>query len=611
MRKRTGIVIGLLLLALLQVCFTRSAPDNVPQQVRNYLVQEISAMQQELRKGLGKMPSKKLKNIYRKARLHYKHLEFFVEYCSPREAKLCINGPLVPKHDEELGNRMQEPQGFQKLEELLYTGDEPADTAGVYTELRLLLEQFDRLKTYYATIDVNESVLLEMCQLEVFRIVSMNLNGYDATISQDNVSESVWCIEGMEALVGIFEKQAEGEHHALFTDLHLRLRQAKQFLRSHTDYATFNRLEFITAYADPLNASFVRLHNGLGLAWSTHKQALDLRQASLFGRKALNLRYFSMYYSDTLNLPQQAELGRRLFFDPILSGAGNRSCASCHVPSMAYADGLAKPMDIGQHHLLPRNTPSLINVVFQKAFFYDGRAYQLEQQASDVVSNAEEMHGDMDAAVQRLRQHRDYTRWFREAFAHTPDSGITVYAVQKALTEYEKTLVALNSRFDRYVAGDAGQLNAREINGYNLFAGKALCGSCHFFPLFNGTVPPFYNDSEFEVLGTPASKDNKMPDADPGRYKVTGLAEQRYAFKTPTVRNVALTAPYMHNGIYSSLEEVVEFYHKGGGNGLGFKLGNQTLPFDSLSLSKTEKEDLVFFLKALSDTVLTGTVRER
>ncbi len=192
---------------------------------------------------------------------------------------------------------------------------------------------------------------------------------------------------------------------------------------------------------------------------------------------------------------------------------------------------------------------------------------------------------------------------FSKAFANTIHEGITEYAVQKSLAEYEKTLVSFNSRFDQYLAGNIAVLNKREINGYNIFAGKALCGSCHFFPLFNGTVPPNFTDSEFEVIGTPANADNKKIDSDDGRFPITEITAHHFAFKTPTVRNIELTAPYMHNGVYSNLEDVVEFYHRGGGNGFGFSIPNQTLPFDSLKLSTTEKEDIILFLKTLTDTV--------
>jgi cytochrome c peroxidase len=225
----------------------------------------------------------------------------------------------------------------------------------------------------------------------------------------------------------------------------------------------------------------------------------------------------------------------------------------------------------------------------------------------DVVHSKNEMQGNLESVVNKLRKSSEYRQLFSTAFKGSADSTITPYAVQKAITEYEKTLLSLDSRFDKYLHGRKNQLSAREVNGYNLFAGKALCGSCHFFPLFNGTVPPFYKDSEYEVIGTPATAGNKSLDEDIGRYTVSNIDEQRFAFKTPTIRNIELTGPYMHNGIYKTLEEVIEFYHKGGGAGFNYEVPNQTLPFDSLQLSPKEKADIVLFLKTLTDTVgLTG-----
>jgi len=129
--------------------------------------------------------------------------------------------------------------------------------------------------------------------------------------------------------------------------------------------------------------------------------------------------------------------------------------------------------------------------------------------------------------------------------------------------------------------------------------GKAKCATCHFFPLFNGTVPPTYQETESEVLGTPATLAGKKVDADVGKFVLTNREPHRYAFKTPTVRQVAKTAPYMHNGVFRTLDEVVDFYDKGGGNGLGFNLANQTLPFDKLNLTQLEKKALVAFMKAM------------
>src|SRR6476620_9162836 len=133
--------------------------------------------------------------------------------------------------------------------------------------------------------------------------------------------------------------------------------------------------------------------------------------------------------------------------------------------------------------------------------------------------------------------------------------------------------------------------------------GKAKCGTCHFFPLFNGLLPPDFEESESEVLGIPKSNHKKIPDPDLGKYEFTKSEIDRFAFKTPTLRNIELTAPYMHNGVFKNLEEVIDFYNKGGGKGFNIKLENQTLPFEKLSLSSSERKDIIAFLKTLTDTV--------
>jgi cytochrome c peroxidase len=163
----------------------------------------------------------------------------------------------------------------------------------------------------------------------------------------------------------------------------------------------------------------------------------------------------------------------------------------------------------------------------------------------------------------------------------------------------------LDSRFDQYMRGDKRKMNAAEKNGFNLFAGKAKCATCHYIPLFNGLAPPVFTETESEVLGVPKTTDKNPAelDDDLGKYLFTRSVIHKYSFKTPTLRNIELTAPYMHNGVYRTLEEVIEFYDKGGGKGLHIAPVNQTLPFDKLALGKKEKADLIAFMKTLTDTV--------
>ncbi len=572
--------------------------------IRKWLRTELKKTQLALTASLFHLTDKsQQQQLYHDGRIHYKQIEFFVKYCSPREARNFINGPLVPKSDFEISNEVIPPHGFQRIEELLFT-DEPLDTATLRSEYNMLLAKFSELNTYYESIEINDAQLLEMCQLQLFRIAAMNLNGYDETISQTNVTESYWCMEGIKQTLERFKPYVneKAELNTLYTTLIREVERAKKNLQQHPDYSTFNRLDFIINHINPVNKLLVAFHQESKLPWSGRIQAINLKQGFLFGKESLNTQYFSMYYDDTLNIELQAELGKLLFFDPILSGNNQNACASCHDPSKGFTDGLAKGLDFDKTSSLSRNTPTLLNVIYQKAFFHDGRVYQLEQQIFDVVHNESEMQSNFNDVIEKLKKNHTYSALFQKAFKNTIDSAITSYAIQKAIMEYEKTLISMNSRFDQYLHGDKTKLTAREINGYNLFAGKALCGSCHFLPLFNGTVPPFFNDSEYEVIGVARDTTNQQLDDDKGRYVVTHIDEQLNAFKTPTVRNIELTAPYMHNGSYSSLETVIEFYHKGGGAGLKLTVPNQTLPFDSLQLSPSEKTDIVLFLKTLTDT---------
>ena len=152
--------------------------------------------------------------------------------------------------------------------------------------------------------------------------------------------------------------------------------------------------------------------------------------------------------------------------------------------------------------------------------------------------------------------------------------------------------------------GELDDFTEQEKLGLNLYMGKALCATCHFVPLTNGTVPPVFSDTEREILGTPQTASNLKVDDDEGFYFVYEVDIHRFMFKTPTIRNAELTAPYMHNGVYNSLEQVMDFYNKGGGAGMGFDLPHQTLPFDSLSLTFDEQEAIIAFMKTLTDTTV-------
>jgi cytochrome c peroxidase len=607
MKKRILLCIGLMVLTLITPSFILSGKKPV-ERYRHYLLAEMEQVIHHLELMVTHAnDSKKRLIYYHQARKHYKHIELFVEFNSPVEAKFKINGPLVPKSDPEFGSKIFYPNGFQAIEELI-TSQAIIDPAALQSLVRDLILALDQLKIYYASIQLQEEALLEMLQYELYRIAAHNLNGYDATLTLTGLQETGDCLDGMEALLQCFTpyNKKNREIKKLYQHLLQQIRQGKMMLAGSHDYGSFNRLNFIRSFINPFNTTLVNYHHALHLPWMDYKKALNLSTGFLFGAESFNMGFFSMYYNDTIHLSLRQDLGKRLFFDPVLSENNERSCATCHNPKLAFTDGLPKSKAINGVEDLNRNAPTLVNVAFQQAFFYDGRAYQLEQQAIDVIHNPVELNGDLNKIAIKLRQNQRYRVLFAEAFQGTAETEITPYAILACLAAYERNLIAMNSRFDQYLRGNDASMNAREINGYNLFGGKALCGSCHFFPVFNGTVPPFFNDTEFEILGTPHQANNTQLDADLGRYTVTHNHIHQYSFKTPTLRNIELTGPYMHNGVYNTLDEVMEFYHKGGGAGLGFEVPNQTLPFDSLQLSPTEKEDIILFLKTLTDTTSYG-----
>jgi cytochrome c peroxidase len=240
----------------------------------------------------------------------------------------------------------------------------------------------------------------------------------------------------------------------------------------------------------------------------------------------------------------------------------------------------------------------------QREYFFDSRVMYLEDQITAVVTSHKEFRCSYDKIAAALSASKEYKGLFAEAF--DSDGVISGEHIRSAVASYVRSLVSMNSPFDKYLRGDAKQLNAPQIHGFNLFMGKAQCGTCHFMPIFNGTVPPRYEESEWEVLGVPSTPDtmNVTLDNDIGRFALGNKKNEieRFGFKTPTLRNIDATAPYMHNGAYATLEQVLDFYNHGGGVGLGLQVPNQTLSSEKLRLSSHEVKDIIAFLHALTDS---------
>jgi cytochrome c peroxidase len=297
--------------------------------------------------------------------------------------------------------------------------------------------------------------------------------------------------------------------------------------------------------------------------------------------------------------PAKIELGKKLFFDRRLSGDGTMNCGTCHDPGQGFSDGSTISLNYPTTRNW-RNSPTLIGVGFQRHLFHDGRSASLEEQALFPMMSAFEMNQNLDFLEEEIRTVPEYVAAFTEVFG---DGDVTRERIGMAIAAFERTLVSRDTPLDRYLSGDTNALSPKALQGYKIFTGKGKCTECHYGVSLS--------DDRFHVLNVPENpehlKDPRIAatrrfvakvshfeefrtlSEDPGRYLVTKDQKDWKAFRTPTLREISKTAPYMHNGIYATLDEVIEFFHAGGGRGHS--------ELNSLSLSSTEKEALRIFLE--------------
>jgi cytochrome c peroxidase len=524
-----------------------------------------------------------VQQLFLQARLAYKRFEWAAEYFDPAATRT-VNGP--PVQEVELSGVVIEPGGLQVIEGYLFPSYDTTKRSEILRQLQLLEKACERYKMHFANVDILDWQVFDATKLEVFRIETLGITGFDNPLTLSSSAESAACLSGIQTALGYYGG-GQGIPAAI------------QYLDRHIDFNSFDRAGFIKTYANPITTGITNLVGTLGIKMIRYNRLLNQDAKTLFDTLAFNV---DAYVPDQASFvtPEKVALGRILFSDPMLSGDGTRSCQSCHQPGKAFTDGLVKNTNLGSKALLARNTPTLINAALQPSLFYDMRVRTLEDQSLTVVQNAVEMHGSLKLSVQRLWRDTMYRRLFSAAFPRPDRTGIDTLEVMNALGSYERSLVFLNSRFDEYMRGNAGAMTAGEVRGFNLFMGKARCATCHYMPLFNGNFPPRFVRTEVEVIGVPGAMKGKEIDGDLGRYAIVANEGFRHAFKTPSLRNVALTAPYMHNGVFATLEDVMDFYNKGGGVGLGIRIPNQTLPFDSLRLSGQERSDVIDFMRSLN-----------
>jgi len=541
---------------------------------------------------------------FRQGRTYYKHVEALLQYYaaqtdaalnSPSSAELVTDGHPTGRNDAK---------GFQRIEPALFPTVDSAQWRIIADEVPRMRAELRRFRAVLAYVTTDEATLLDLTRLELGRVSTLGIAGLDAPLSRDGIRESA------DALRGICEALDRGAP-STNTQVTLTVRRAAAYLAAHPDFETFDRFAFITQYANPAFDTVGRARRAIHWPPPALRRVWPLTVDRIYDVRQFDASAFAPDEAPTPT-PAVLALGRTLFFDPKLSGNGTRSCASCHSPLIAFTDGRRRASALSGGSVA-RNTPTLINAAFQSAQFVDARSATLESQLEVVLASEREMGSSLAHALTNIRADQKYQPAFAVAFptlAHGGTSPVTASALRLALAAYVRSLTAFKSRFDRAMRGDAHALHPGEVRGFNVFMGKGGCGTCHFAPLFNGTSPPNFLTSELEVIGVPASPATHGAHLDPdsGRAAVDHLPDNVHAFKVPTVRNVQYTAPYMHNGVFRTLDDVVDFYDRGGGIGIGAVVPNQTLSSRPLHLTPREKRDLIAFLRALSDTVIVAPV---
>nr|WP_162988894.1 cytochrome c peroxidase [Pedobacter schmidteae] len=523
-----------------------------------------------------------------KTRQAFKKLEWFCEYYAPGVSRE-VNGAPLPEIEAE-ETKSFEPSGLQVIEEYLYPY-QPAESENLKRELASLAASLNRFKLILRDTELTEARIFDACKLEIFRITISGITGFDTPLSNAGITEAAVSLKAVGQILQLF-----GTNHPLQN----QFEQASAYIKGHPDFNTFDRMIFIRNYANPITKEIVKWQEDLNIKPLEIELALRKTTTTLFDKDMFNVKHF-VNSAEAMPSPEKLSLGKQLFGDAIISGSSH-TCKTCHKPELAFTDGLIKSKSLTAGQSVKRNAPTLYYAGLQNAQFYDMRFQTLENQAMDVIANKDEMHGSVEDAAKRLQQSSYYNALFKKAFP-TMETEIKPRFVMIAIASYIRSLNPFNSRFDKYMRGDNHQMNKDEVKGFNLFMGKAKCATCHFMPIFNGTAGPVFSNTEAEVLGTLADPEAKKPtiDSDEGRYTWTKMDVLKFAFKTPTLRNVDLTAPYMHNGAYKTLEQVMDFYNQGGAAGKGLALDNQTLPSDPLNLSKKEIQDIIAFLKTLND----------
>jgi cytochrome c peroxidase len=615
--KRTVVI--LVLLGFLSVCalsFREVEQHDAYHQLYHARLKTLDEAQNSLKAVIKKsdLNSKNGLNEVRaeihKARLAMKSVDFWTRYLDPISQKL-INGPLPVEWETEVFEKFERPYRRQgaglSLAELYLDEENPNRDSLVHLidSAVVGLNQF-RADTVLRELQAFDHFFL--CnRLFLLNVASIYTTGFECPDTSRIIPE---LREMMRDVRGIYVSYNESFPANPLPERYLKLYDSAMIFVSNQsgDFSRFDHFNFLRRYVNPLfeiNAELISKYKVV--SHSLVDYSLNRKSRSIFSKdlyRGQNTKGLFNRVQDSATLAMIEDLGRSLFFDPILSGNNQRSCASCHKPTEFFTEnGVATSAHFAGNSFLSRNTPTLINAEFNHLLMADGKHFSLQHQAEGVITNPDEMGGDSAEVIKRVLSVPKYKKALEQLLVYTPQyPEIGLEHIVSAITTYYARFSRSDAPFDRAMNGIASLPDSAQ-QGFNFFMSKAQCGTCHFAPQFNGVKPP-YVSSEFEVLGVPNDTVYHSLSADSGRAKINPAFETLHAFRTSTLRNAARTAPYMHNGVFTTLDEVIAFYNHGGGKGHGLSIENQTLSADSLGLNAIEQKLLIRFIESLNEDVV-------
>ena len=578
--------------------------------VRNFSDQQKELLQLIQQSDLSSESSKTaVKSKINQVRLSLKNVDIWLRYLDPIAYKK-INGPLPVEWETEVFEKFEKPykrEGAGLTLASLYLDQKKMNADEL---LNLISKSVTACEAY--TID---SITKQLNSPDHFflsnRLFLLNLSaiyttGFECPDTTRIIPELKAMLKNVYRTYELFNMEFPAK---TINEKYLKLfKDAIVYVNSQSDnYSKFDHFTFIKEFVNPLfsmNQEFIRnyyVHSRSYVDYSLTKTSTSIFSKDLY--RGQHAKGIFLRVTDENVLAAIDKVGKLLFYDPVLSGNNMRSCASCHQSTAFLTDTTAiTALQYNQTDRLERNTPSLVNVPYNHLLMLDGKHITMKDQAMSVITNPKEMGGTSRDVLKKILSCKEYKNTFTKLLKYTPqEKEITMEHITSALSFYYSKFSKYEAAFDEAM-NTGKELDSLAKRGFNVFMSKAQCATCHFLPQFNGVKPP-YIGSEFEVLGVPEDTAYNALSKDKGRYEINEAKETMHAFRTGTIRNAEKTKPYMHNGVFQNLEQVIDFYDAGGGTGKGLVVKNQTLAGDSLHLTKEEKKQLIAFINSLTEQV--------